>query len=265
MAENGLADTRARRPTLGDVAALAGVTSMTASRVLNDSAKVKPETRDRVLRAMRTLNYVPNRIAGVLATRTSRLLPVVVPSLTNAVFIDVIRGAQEVIEAAGYQILLGNLEYAIEKEAETVAALLAWSPDAFILSGTEHSEATHALLRSVAIPIVEIMDLTSTPIDVNIGFSHEKAGRDMGAYLLGRGYRCLAFAGVELDHDRRAMKRYAGFRSALVEAGSGEPPIVRLQGGLVRVRAPKACSDYSKSSSKWSAFISPMTTWRSAR
>jgi LacI family gluconate utilization system Gnt-I transcriptional repressor len=205
---------------------------MTASRALSAPSKVKPETRDRVLRAMRTLNYVPNRVAGGLSTRTSRLLPVVVPSLTNAVFIDVIRGAQEVLEAAGYQILLGSLEYDVEKESEAVAALLSWSPDAFILSGTEHSQATHDLLRSVAIPIVEIMDLTSTPIDVNIGFSHEKAGHDMGAYLIGRGYRSMVFAGVELDRDRRAMKRYAGFRSALVEAGLAEPPVVHLTGGF---------------------------------
>ncbi len=203
---------------------------MTASRVLNDPSKVKPETRESVLTAMETLNYVPNRVAGGLSSNTSRLLPLVVPSLSNTVLIDVVRGAQEAIEEAGYQMLLGNLEYDVDKETETVAALLSWSPDAFILSGVEHTHRTYELLGQANIPIVEIMDLTSTPMDVNIGFSHEAAGHDMGTYLIGRGYRSFVFAGVELDHDLRAMKRYKGFRKSLLESGFDEPPLVRLQG-----------------------------------
>lgn len=230
MELKGSVTTRTKRPTLVDVASLAGVTSMTASRVLNDPSKVKPETRESVLLAMETLNYVPNRVAGGLSSNASRLLPLVVPSLSNTVLIDVVRGAQEVIEAAGYQMLLGNLEYDVDKETETVAALLSWSPDAFILSGVEHTHRTYELLRQANIPIVEIMDLTSTPMDVNIGYSHEGAGHDMGNYLIDRGYRSFVFAGVKLDHDRRAMKRYEGFRTSLVESGFDEPSLAHLQG-----------------------------------
>ena len=112
-----------RRPaiTLKDVAARAGVAPITVSRVLNAPQSVSAELREQTLRAIDELGYVPNRFAGALASAASRIVPVIVPSLSNAVFIEVIQGIQEVLEAAKYQLLLGNTQYDLTREAELVA------------------------------------------------------------------------------------------------------------------------------------------------
>ena len=109
--------------TLSEVAALAGVSSMTVSRVLHAHANVSEQTRARVQAAIAQLGYVPNRLAGALATAKTRLMVVIVPSLGNIVFPEVLRGANETFEAAGYQAVIGVSEYSAEKEEGLIEAM----------------------------------------------------------------------------------------------------------------------------------------------
>ena len=211
--------------TLKDVALAVGVSEMTVSRAFREHSDVADKTRARIIEVSNAMGYVPNRIASMLASKSSTIIPIIVPSLRNRVFLDIVAAAQEVISAEGYQMMLINTEYSEKKETEAVKAVLSWKPAALILSGTNHPEATLKLIRNVNFPIIEIMEITDHPINICVGFSHRSAGRDMGKYLVGKGYQSFAFYGCKMKRDVRGMKRFEGFRSEVIEAGLMEPKL----------------------------------------
>lgn len=214
------------QPTLRQVADEAGVSAITASRALNTPERVNERTRARVLAAVERLGYVPNLVAGSLASARSRFIAVIVPSLANAVFIEVIQGLQETFEAQGYQILLGNTDYDIEREHQLVRTFLGWSCSALVTAGLRHSDACRNLLTHWDNPIMEVMELGDA-LDLNVGLDHTEAGRCMARHLLERGHRRLLFVGARLASDYRAGMRYAGHREVLEQAGL-EAPLIEL-------------------------------------
>lgn len=209
--------------TLKDVAIAVGVSEMTVSRAFRQHSDVADKTRARIVEMANEMGYVPNRIASMLASKTSTIIPIIVPSLRNRVFLDIVAAAQEVISADGYQMMLINTEYSQIKETEAVKAVLAWKPAALILSGTNHLEATLKLVENENFPIIEIMEISDQPIDICVGFSHHNAGREMGRYLVSKGYESFAFYGCQIEHDTRGKQRFEGFRSEVLKAGLPEP------------------------------------------
>jgi LacI family gluconate utilization system Gnt-I transcriptional repressor len=210
--------------TLKHVAERAGVAPITVSRALNTPQSVSAALRTQIEIAVAELGYVPNRFAGALASADSRIIPVIVPSLSNAVFIEVIQGIQEVLEAEQYQLLLGNTQYDLAREAQLVSTLLGWSPAGLILAGLRHAERTGRVLRNYARPVVEIMEYGPRPIDMNVGLSHLRAGETMGEHLIARGYRQIGFIGGRLEADYRAAQRFKGLDRALARAGLQRRP-----------------------------------------
>lgn len=210
--------------TLSEVAQLAGVSGMTVSRVLHGHANVSEQTRAKVMAAVTQLGYVPNRLAGALATAKTRLMVVIIPSLSNIVFPEVLRGANERFEAAGYQAVIGVSDYDLAKEEQIVAAMQSWRPSGWILAGLEHTSRARQMLREARSPVVEVMDIDGDPIDMAVGFSNLGAGRAMGEFLLERGRRRIGYVGGDLARDLRAAKRREGFVQALSARG------IQLQG-----------------------------------
>ncbi|CAN7256417.1 MULTISPECIES: LacI family DNA-binding transcriptional regulator [unclassified Variovorax] len=205
--------------TLSEVARLAGVSGMTVSRVLHDHVNVSEETRAKVQAAVAALGYVPNRLAGALATARTRLMVVIIPSLGNIVFPEVLRGANERFEAAGYQAVIGVSDYDLAKEEQLIAAMQSWRPSGWILAGLEHTPRARQMLREVRSPVVEVMDIDGEPIDMAVGFSNVAAGRDIGKFLADSGRRRIGYVGGNLERDLRAGKRLEGFVQALSERG----------------------------------------------
>ena len=203
--------------TLKHVAERAGVAPITVSRALNAPNSVSASLRTQINDAVAALGYVPNRAAGMLASARSRIVSVIVPSLSNVVFIEVIQSIQEVLEASGHQMLLGNTQYDLTRETELVTTMLGWLPAGIVVAGMRHAPHTHTLLKQCGCPVVEIMELGGQPIDMNVGLSHLKAGAEMARHLIGRGYRELGFIGGRLGADYRAMQRYRGFDRILAE------------------------------------------------
>ena len=216
--------------TLKHVAERAGVSPITVSRALNKPDMVSPDLRDRVRRAVDALGYVQNRVAGALASASSPVVPVVVPSLSNAVFVETIQGIQEVVQRAGFQLLLGNTEYDLDREHGWISTFLGWSPPGLILAGTRHQPRTRALLERWGRPVVEIMEVGARPIGANVGLSHGAAGAAMARHLLERGYRDVVFAGCRLVEDYRAGQRQEGFDRVLAAAGARRRPPVERPG-----------------------------------
>ncbi|MBU1307503.1 MAG: LacI family DNA-binding transcriptional regulator [Alphaproteobacteria bacterium] len=205
--------------TLADVARLAEVSEITVSRILRNHGPAAPATRDRVLAAVRKVGYVPNRLAGGLASSGSKLVGVIVPSLTNIVFPEVLGGIRAALDGSGFQAVIGVSDYDLAVEEQLVASLLAWRPEAMIITGFQHTAAARAMLDGSGVRIAEIMEIDSTPIDLAVGHSHWQAGFDTGQYLLGRGYRRFGYVGHDWVADHRARLRYDGLVAALADAG----------------------------------------------
>ncbi len=209
-----------RAPTLEDVARTAGLSSMTVSRALNTPGLVRPKTVEKVLQAVRVTGYIPNALAGGLASRRSRLIAVVVPQINNNMFVDTIQTLSDTLALRGYHMLLCVAGYTQHNESELVSTLLSRRPDGVVLTGIHHSPELKKIILNAAIPVVEIWDLTPTPLDMLVGFSHEKIGAATGEYLYRKGYRR---PGLLWTADRRAEQRRHGLCDVLNRYGIGEP------------------------------------------
>lgn len=205
--------------TLRDVSEASGVSEMTVSRVLRNRGDVSHATRERVLEAAKTLGYVPNKIAGALASQRVNLVAVIIPSLRNMVFPEVMAGISGVLENTDLQPVVGVTDYMPEKEERVLYEMLSWRPSGVIVAGLEHTEASIAMLKASGIPVVEIMDTDGKPIDCAVGISHRRAGREMARAILKQGYQRIGFLGTKMPLDHRARKRFEGFTEALAKEG----------------------------------------------
>ena len=192
---------------------------MTVSRVLRKRGDVSDATRRRVLAAAKELGYVPNQIAGSLASQRVNLVAVIIPSLSNMVFPEVLNGINQVLEDTPLQPVVGVTDYMPEKEERVLYEMLSWRPSGVIIAGLEHSEATRAMLKNAGIPVVEIMDVDGRPIDAMVGISHRRAGQEMAKAILKEGYEHIGFMGTKMPLDHRARKRFEGFTEGLAKAG----------------------------------------------
>lgn len=218
---------RAARPgtggiTLNDVARLAGVSAITVSRALNTPAAVSPDTLERVRGAIARSGYVPNLVAGGLASNRSRLVAALVPTIAGPVFLETIQALTDALAEAGCQLMLGQSGYGGAREDALLDAIIGRRPDGIVLTGIMHSAEGRRRLLASGIPVVETWDITPTPIDMIVGFSHEKAGAAVADYLYGQGFRK---PGIVTAGDERAMQRRAGFEQRFAELGVHGIPV----------------------------------------
>ena len=205
-----------KKLTLIDVAVAAGVSAITVSRVINQPEKVSEALRQQVQKAIDMLGYIPNQHASSLASSKSKVIGVSIPSLSNVVFTDVLRGVYGVMGTAGYKVLLVDTHYSPLEEEKMIRTLLSQSPEGLIITGGDQTRTCHNLLQKSRVPVVQIMELLEEPLDMNIGFSHWQAGYDVVTHLLEEGYERIGFIAARMDP--RAQQRMLGFKKALEDA-----------------------------------------------
>lgn len=198
---------------------MADVSESTVSRIMRNEGLVAEATRTKVMESVRALGYVPNRIAGSLASLASHLVGVVVPSLSNIVFPEVLQGINAGLKATNYQSVISISDYDMDREETLVRGILAWQPAAILITGFDHTVATRRMLDQSGVRVVEMMDIDSAPIDIAVGMSHRRAGYATGRHLVAKGYRRFGYVGHDWTSDRRARLRYDGVSEALSEAG----------------------------------------------
>ncbi len=208
-----------RTLTLRDVSEASGVSDMTVSRVLRGRGDVSQATREKVLLAAKELGYVPNKIAGALASQRVNLVAVIIPSMSNMVFPEVMMGINEALGSTDLQPVVGITNYLPEEEEKVLYQMLSWRPSGVIIAGLEHTDASSKMLHAAGIPIVEIMDTDGSPVDCAVGISHRRAGRQMAQEIISAGYRKIGFLGTKMPLDHRARKRFEGFTEALAKSG----------------------------------------------
>ena len=205
-----------RSVTLKDVAAYADVSVMTASRALRQPETVSAKMRARVSEAVQALGYAPNEAARALVSATSSTIGVLIPSISNLVFVDVLRGIYDAAEATPYQVQIANTRYRDSKEQELLKVFAAQRPAGLIVTGVDQSPETRAILSNLGCPVVQIMDVGPDPIDMMIGFDHRRAAQAATRHLVDQGYRRIGFIGARMDP--RSQRRLDGYIDALTQA-----------------------------------------------
>ena len=218
-------NTQKKWVTMGDVARAAGVGKITVSRALSTPQKVSPATREKVAAAVAALGYVRDDTAGALSSQRSRVVGAVVSTLDQPVFASTIRGLSEGLAEGGLHLLLGTAQYEADTEAALVSALMGRRPDALILTSSEHTPETRALLTRAGLPVIELWELPEQPIYAAVGFSNRAAGRAITEHLVETGRRNIAFLATDRPGDTRARMREAGYAEALP---GHAPRILRL-------------------------------------
>ena len=206
---------------LTEVAKLAGVSPITASRFFRNPEALSSGKRARVESAANELGYVPNLAARALASQRTEVIGVLIPSLTNNVFSDVLRGIYDALDGSRYSIQLANTRYSIFQEEKLLRLFLAQKPTGLIVTGINQTAESRSIMESVACPIVQIMEIGPSPIDMMIGFSHYEAAKAGISHLLEQGYRRIGFLGARMDP--RVQRRLEGYQAAMTDADLFDP------------------------------------------
>ncbi|MBB3712384.1 LacI family gluconate utilization system Gnt-I transcriptional repressor [Limimaricola variabilis] len=207
----------AKRVTLAEVAAQAGVSPITVSRALRRPDTVQPETRARIDAAVTALGYVPDPAARALATGRSDVIGVLIPSATNAVFTDVLSGIYDRLAESRFDVQYGITRYDPGTEESLLGVFLRQRPAGLIVAGIDQTAAARRLLDRAGCPVVQVMEIGADPVDMMVGFSHHDAAAAATRHLIAQGYRRPGFLGARMDP--RTRRRFAGFRAEAEAAG----------------------------------------------
>ncbi|MDR6759296.1 LacI family gluconate utilization system Gnt-I transcriptional repressor [Mycoplana sp. BE70] len=206
-----------KRAKLSDVARAAGVSAATVSRALRKPELVSPAVRERIQHVIEEFGYVANPAARALASARTDVIGILVPSLTNNVFADVLRGIYTVAETRRYEVQLANTRYSNLEEENLLRVFLSQKPAGLIVTGIDQSAASRALLKNADCPIVQIMETGDEPIEMIVGFSHRQGAYQATQHLISQGYRRIAFLGARMD--QRTQRRLDGYCEALRTQG----------------------------------------------
>ncbi|MES2360413.1 MAG: LacI family DNA-binding transcriptional regulator [Pseudomonadota bacterium] len=209
------------RVTLSDVAQLAGVSPITVSRALRGERAVDPDLIARVKDAAHKLGYVPDPAARALASRHGSHVAVLIPMLSNALFVDLLEAVQRTLRPAGYQTLIGITHYDHSEEEQLLREQLQHRPAGLLVTGLDRSDATRALITGSGVPCVHLMELSDVPGVHTVGLSQARAAGALTQHLLERGHKRIAFAAAQLDP--RTLQRRDGWRSAMAAHGLYDP------------------------------------------
>ena len=206
------------RPTLNDVARVAGVSTATVSRCLNEPDLVVPSTREKVMHAVEELGYTPDFGGRALASRRTNTVGAVIPTMENAIFARGLQAFQEALSEAGVTLLVASSGYDPESEAQQVRTLIGRGADGLLLIGSAHLPATYEYLRRRNIPYVLAWNLGD---DGNhfVGFDNRLSAREMANLVLDYGHRDIAMIAGLTDMNDRAADRIWGVRDALADRG----------------------------------------------
>jgi LacI family transcriptional regulator len=210
--------------TIKDVARASGVSSMTVSRVINESQKVRPETRRRVEQAIAELGYVPSRLARGLSRQRTGTLAVIVPDVANPFFTEVVRAAEEVARRGGYGVILCDTRADLSVERDVVEELIAHRVEGIVIAPVSDLSAAHLRrLDEFRVPCV-LVDRTLPGVERDAVVGDSFAGaRRLVEHLIALGHSRIGLI-VESNQVSTARERRRGYEAALAAAGIALDP-----------------------------------------
>lgn len=207
------------RSAARDVARLAGVSTATVSRALNNPDQVDPDTRRRVLEAAAKLRYVPHGAARSLRSHRSKMIGAVVPSFDYALYARTTSAIHQSLDERGYSLVLAEQHYDLSAEVRVAGQLIQHGVDAFVFVGLDHDPALFALLEDYGRPYVLTWGVDPMRRHPSIGFDNQAATYAITRHLIGLGHRRFGLLSAPLPGNDRALTRGAGVRQALAEQG----------------------------------------------
>jgi LacI family gluconate utilization system Gnt-I transcriptional repressor len=174
--------------------------------------------------AVDELGYVPDPAARALASARADVIGVLIPSVTNNVFTEVLRGVYAAAENTTLHVQLAHTRYSVMEEERLLRSLRSRRVAGLIVAGVDQSEASRSLLKRFDCPVVQIMELGPDPIDMMVGFSHRDAAAAGTRHVIAAGYRRIAFLGARMDP--RTQRRLDGFTEAMRAAGLFDETLV---------------------------------------
>lgn len=221
---NSVPQRQGPQPRLRDVAAAAGVSSASVSRVLNNPETVRPDLRRKVEAAMAELAFVPNWAARALASKKSRTVGIVVPTLGIAIFAKGVEALQKRLENSGHSLLIASAEYSVDKEMRQIRTLLGRKVDGLVLVGFDHDRKLAQLIAAARVPIVSTYSYSATAPLPSIGIDNFAAARRVVRHLLDLGHRDFGIITSPVIQNDRTRSRLEGALQGLAAAGIKLPP-----------------------------------------
>jgi LacI family transcriptional regulator len=201
--------------TIYDIAAKAGVSAMTVSRVINNTGKTSEKTRAKVKRVMEELNYVPNQTARSLVLQQTRILFLLITDITNPFYTTLARGAEDAAKKNGFRLLFGNSDESLDKEEDYITTILTTRVDGVLIAPAGDPSLPHLeTLRRHKVPFVLLdREVPGIECDVVLGDSRD-GGRRLVEHLVSRGHRRIALINGSSSVSS-ARQRMQGFQEAL--------------------------------------------------
>jgi LacI family transcriptional regulator len=210
--------------TINEIAREAGVSIATVSRFFNQPSKVKGHTRERVSAVIDRHHYVSHGLAGGLASRRSRLLGLVIPTVTNSIYASSTQAIHHAAQEAGYTVLVGVSDFSAAREAELIHQLISRRVEGLILTGEQRAPATYEKIVRNHCPFVITWKRTTSRDHPSVSFDNVKATRAVIDHLLDLGHRRIGFACGQTDLNDRALQRRTTFERRLREVGIEPDP-----------------------------------------
>jgi len=211
----------AKRPaTLADVARLAGVVAMTASRALNQSGYVSQDVRQRVLKAAEKLKYRPNMLARQLKGQRLSAIGILLPDIANPFSTELVRGVKQVFDVAGYTTFIATSDRSIEQEKASLQSFIDHRVDGLIIAtrGTKMGDEVLKDISRQGIPVAAIGRPVKLATVDCVTADHWQGAFDAVTHLISLGHKRIGFIGIAPE-DRLSLRRYQGYAAALEQAG----------------------------------------------
>ncbi len=221
-----------KKPTLKDVARIAGVSLGSASAALSNPEKLKPQTRDKILEVIKSIGYIKNDSARALVSKKTNSIAIIVPTIDNPLYSGLVASAQKILSAHHYHLLIGTHEYEFEQEYDVIRSMVEKGIDGLIILGSQHTEDVYQLLKIRNIPYVLSLSLDETKEHHSVGFSNFQASYSIAKVVVNMGHRKIALCGGSHTFNERAREREAGAISALSESKIKIPEHWKLRKAL---------------------------------
>jgi LacI family repressor for deo operon, udp, cdd, tsx, nupC, and nupG len=240
-----------RRPTIYDVARLAGVSTATVSRALNTPAPIAPATRSAIDDAVEQLGYRPNPIARSLVTKSTQTIALLLPDITNPFYAQLVSGIQQLMLARGQTMLLCTTDGDPEQEARYLRVLRAKHVVGALVDGLVLPPEQIAAFVEDGFPIVCLDRDVHSPTIPLVQVDNRLGARLATEHLLGLGHRRIAH--VSGTHERISEERLVGYRGALADAGIEPDPSLVAPGHFTEQGGHAAMSTLLESGARFSA------------
>ncbi len=226
MAKHPKDDPARRRSvtTIKGVAKIAGVSTATVSRVINEPSMVRSETRDRVVSIMRAHHFVADGLAGSLASQRSRTIGLIIPTIANSIYASSTQAIQHACQAAGYTVFVGISDFSADVEGALIHRLIERRVDGLILTGANRDEEIYQKIIHNNVPFVVTWQLTQSPERPAISFDNYQAARSATEHLISLGHRRIGLICGRTEVNDRAFERRRAYEKCLDTHGIDAQP-----------------------------------------